>query len=913
MAKKLQQFYIVKLEARKILENNLNINYSLKEAKQNGTVVQVGDSQALRIIRQVVNRETDFKKLDELIKEKNRVKRSIKKYNEKIDIEHLFDVLKQIDNYLYVPEYIGVVSENKTQYNKIACRGFYVNGKLYKRFMCSAGNARNNTSFFILGDIFDEVVEMLQNGHGDIKIAEAKYNAYFSLSASATFQVSSPKFIVIPDCEVKRNEVIDNVVLKDDEYSIENKEKEITFNLFDGMGIVSPEQAQKWAQELELDYLPSGFLIRAPFIKGMVFVFDFHKFAYDVAGKKYIKDVWGIEHHVDDVELIITQSQFKLWNGYTSSNEYTNKMNKNGLSFGITKFPPKEDKTFIRTNYQFLQVLNLDTKEKIEGICKPTIDWLKGVVGGNENDIKLYLLGKSANFNDGNLIWKNIQDPFIKALMINSDVRQDKYIQNKIMQSIQKKIKESYIGKLIVEGNFQVMISDPYALCEHMFGMEVKGLLNRNQYYSKYWNDRNINTVAGMRSPLTWRSEVNKLNLINNENTSEWYKYLYSGIVYNVFGYDCLIHAGSDFDGDIVCTTSNKYFIENCYGGVPVLGEHQSPQKNKININTLYKYDGKAFSTKIGFITNCSTTLYEMLKLYEVGSKEHNAIMERLKLCCHFQALQIDSAKGIVVQSMPHIWYNKQHYKNDETDKSLMNKINFDNNIAVLKRPYFMRYLYSNYNREYTQYQENYNQMSIALFGNNLNEVNDDIKLTKEYKDILEKYNKYNKFLDTNGVMNNICHYMESACKDIKFFVKQKNDENFFKKYMDNTVDIDNEKLKLMLGKFEEYSKQKKNRKCLEEGNSFLKYCMNLKDEILGISIDIRELANLAVYICYVIYPKKPKDFAWDICGDGIIENLFYNKGSYSIEIPMINNKGDVQYLGQEYKVEEIKLDNDNI
>lgn len=97
--------------------------------------------------------------------------------------------------------------------------------------------------------------------------------------------------------------------------------------------------------------------------------------------------------------------------------------------------------------------------------------------------------------------------------------------------------------------------------------------------------------------------------------------------------------------GDIVCTTSNKYFVNNCYGGNPVLGEHASPKKTKITsrkLRSLYKFDGKAFNTKIGFITNCSTTMYEMLKKYTPGSVEYNTLMDRLKLCCHFQALQID-------------------------------------------------------------------------------------------------------------------------------------------------------------------------------------------------------------------------------------------------------------------------------
>ena len=46
-----------------------------------------------------------------------------------------------------------------------------------------------------------------------------------------------------------------------------------------------------------------------------------------------------------------------------------------------------------------------------------------------------------------------------------------------------------------------------------------------------------------MRAPLTWRSEVNTLHLQNNDKVNEWYKYLYSGVVYNVWGNDCMSHA----------------------------------------------------------------------------------------------------------------------------------------------------------------------------------------------------------------------------------------------------------------------------------------------------------------------------------------------------------------------------------
>ncbi len=80
-------------------------------------------------------------------------------------------------------------------------------------------------------------------------------------------------------------------------------------------------------------------------------------------------------------------------------------------------------------------------------------------------------------------------------------------------------------------------------LCEHIYGLEIKGLLNEFEHYSQYWNNRNVDTVVAMRAPLTWRSEVNTLHLQNNDKVNEWYKYLYSGVVYNVWGVDTMIAA----------------------------------------------------------------------------------------------------------------------------------------------------------------------------------------------------------------------------------------------------------------------------------------------------------------------------------------------------------------------------------
>ena len=74
-----------------------------------------------------------------------------------------------------------------------------------------------------------------------------------------------------------------------------------------------------------------------------------------------------------------------------------------------------------------------------------------------------------------------------------------------------------------------------------------------------------MDQIASQRAPLTWKSEVNIFNLIDNEKTKEWFKYITSGIIYNIYGVEAMLNGGADFDFDIVATTDNKTIINGKY------------------------------------------------------------------------------------------------------------------------------------------------------------------------------------------------------------------------------------------------------------------------------------------------------------------------------------------------------------
>lgn len=546
---KLQQFYVLKFNSGRLKKDNYNVNVTIKQARKNGELISLGDNQVLRSIRKIKDKDIDFEFVNSLFKDRRRVARRRKCIENR---NKILQIDKDIDNLLFIPEYISVVIEKHSHYRHIIKKGLIINGKPYVRLLCGAGNARRNTVFFVQKDIYEDLDKILRNGHKPLKITESKYNAYYALSNSATYSVSEPRVCVVPDLEIQMTKKVDWAIEKEPEDIIEEQERELTFNLWDGMGICSPELAEKWAQDLELDYTPCAFCIRNYYVKGMVCTFDFHKFSREVAGKHIIKDLYGNEVDTDNIDMIITESQFKLWKGYDSWQDYLDCCKENDGHWGVTKFTPKEDKTAVFTNYQFLQVLNLDTPEKIKELCSNTVEWLKKITSEDSNYSLLYLLGSLCDKPLNEMEIEEFMDLFssldtiVQALILNRDLINDSHIKSKLARYLNSKIEESYLGKLLVNGNFQFMISDPYALAEHIFGLEVKGLLKEFEHYSQYWNNRNVDKVVAMRAPLTYSSEVNTLHLQNNDKVNEWYKYLYSGIVYNVWGMDTILAADSD-------------------------------------------------------------------------------------------------------------------------------------------------------------------------------------------------------------------------------------------------------------------------------------------------------------------------------------------------------------------------------
>lgn len=554
MKKTNRQFFCYKFNTDRLKKFNYDIQINFNQAKQNGEIIAIADNQILRTIRDIKHIDYNKDLVEMLYKERDRLKREP---NTKQNVEALKEIQLKINHLLFFPEYVTISIDNLSHYDYIFKNGFKINGETYRRLSCSAGQARSSVVLMCCESIIDEVKERLNNGRDEtVPIAPSKFNAYFGLYSSATQVVSEPNFIVVSDysnkVKFKANFVTETNYDKDD--IIEIKEIEQEMNRTDGMGLISPKLAKQWAEDLELDYVPSQFIVRQSFLKGLVTVFDVHRFCEEKNNGNYlVKTIYKNEQgdyiyeDLRNYDLILSESQFKLWNSYKSLEQYRDCYHKNNIQWAVAQYSPKEYDEISFLNYQFIQTLDLNQKD-IESLCELFVDWIRGVNINNLDYTLLFLTGQNNTEDRIKEYLRSWEIQWIKALIANRNVYKDKYIKEKIYNYIKNIIKRACLGTIPVRGNFEYLVTDPYAYMQYVCGQEPVGLLKQDEFYSNFWNRRNITKVDSMRAPMTHFSEHTPLPLIKNEETEKWYKYCYNGIIVNWHGYEVCEWSGADFD-----------------------------------------------------------------------------------------------------------------------------------------------------------------------------------------------------------------------------------------------------------------------------------------------------------------------------------------------------------------------------
>lgn len=401
----------------------------------------------------------------------------------------------------FKPDYLCVIMDRDKDYRR-ACRGFKVNGMTFRRLLGTNGGIKNKTIVFVSERHIDEIRRRIDNGRDPQKpLIPAKLEAYKALVCSGSIPVSMPRGIaVVNDCTTHFQSDVINLRNDEGGEPVMQFESgaEIELNASDGCGMMLPSLASRWSEELHLNYQMSGCNTRASFEKGMVFTFDFLDFADRVAGTRVIRDAWGDEVDLSNVELILTTSMLKLWDSYDSCADYLQNCEENKYTFCVTKTCPRELENERTLNYQFIQSYDL-TDEQIEELISPMIEEIHDILSGDWRKTILFL--KGIGLNEENI--ERCEDDFAKAIMIDRRMMDDPFVKSKIYALIKKRINDAKIGVVKVHGNYSIISGDPYALCQSMFGLPVTGLLKAGEIYNQYWLDGGADKLACFRAPMT--------------------------------------------------------------------------------------------------------------------------------------------------------------------------------------------------------------------------------------------------------------------------------------------------------------------------------------------------------------------------------------------------------------------------
>lgn len=544
--------HLFKLNSSRIIDADFNLTLTYSEAVRNAEVIALASSATLRMIDNI-NGKSSFEKEKEIKELKEKKNKILNKKNTRTNKLKIKEINEKIQKEIFIEDYLCVVMDTKGDYDKVL-KGFKINGIEYQRLLSTSGGVKKSVVVFCSKRIHDRLYSQLNaERNPNIKFVPAKLEAYISLACSASFPVSKPNGILVvgePMTRFKEDviEVNGQGVVRPNVRHVDDYE--ITHNACDGMGLMTPTLAKRWSEEVQEHYTMAGCCLRQAFTKGMIFTFDFHQFADEVAKYEIVTDVWGHQHNIKDIELILTTSMLKLWDSYDSVDDWLEKTLANDHSFAITKVTPEKLDEEQTLNYQFLQSLEL-TDEDIEELCKPFLDSVDGIMNKDYRQSLLYLRGVD-------LKEKTVLRPpfdYTTAMMLDESMLNDPYVYSKIKHNITNRIDRAKMGVLPVRGNFSIISGDPYLLCEYVFGFEPTGLLKKGEFYSKFWNDKKVKEVAGFRAPMTSMNNIVMRKIVDNDEVSKWYKYMDTVTIFNCW--DCTCHAINGADFDKLVTLSN--------------------------------------------------------------------------------------------------------------------------------------------------------------------------------------------------------------------------------------------------------------------------------------------------------------------------------------------------------------------
>ena len=907
------QRYVFKIHSSRLRRAKWNLQLTINQARENKELIALSESQMMRFIDElngITNPELHISDI------KSQIKKLKFEKNLAVSRPKIKKLYAELDKYQFKKDYVCVVIDKNKDYQTIYKNGFKINGITYRRLLGTTGGVKNNTIVFVNEKLLPELKKRIDNGRDLTKqFTPAKLEAYNALVCSSSTPVSMPHgVIVVHDCITHfKSDVIELDDTGLDQPSMKYiKDKDIELIDSDGYGLAMPNLMERWGSEIGEDFLLPGCVIRNSFCKGAVFPVDFHKFA-DEHNVSAITDVWGNTYDIHDIELVLTESMLKLWDSYSSIDDYLKNCEENHYTFAITKSSEEELENVRTMNYQFLQSYDF-TDEQIDELIAPTVNEIKDILSDDYRKTILYT--KGIGLNENNI--QHLDNSFATALMIEPKMKNDPYVQNQIYTMIRKRIDDAKVGVLKVPANYSLVSGDPYSLCQSMFGLEVTGLLKAGQVYSKYWIDKGIDKIVSFRAPMTSHNNIRLLDVVHNDEMDEFYKYMTTPTIFNSWDTCADAMNGFDKDGDCVINTSFRLLVENTKQLPAVVCVQRKAPKCIPTEDDIMQSNINSFGNAVGEVTNKITSMFEIQARYPRDSREFRVLDYRIKCGQLYQQNQIDKTKGIEAKDMPDKWYSWISNKISKGKDSSEKKENwFNRKLVADKKPYFMKYIYPAEKSNMNEYIKKNNEKCIMRFRITLNELLEKENKNKEEEKFIQCYYQRMPLGIAPCTINKICWKIENMFDDMKFM---ENDDFDYSILKCDDIEYNNQlynKIKKIYDRYRRevsnYAQYAKSERLKSEDRQMQKYIFKeqFRQQCLEQCPNEEYLCNIVLDLCYS-KSKYSKQFAWDICGDMFIQNLL-KRHNYQVIYPTLDDNGDIEFDGKHFsmKTAEIKVNLD--
>ncbi len=533
-------------------------------------------------------------------------------------------------------------------FKDISFYGFTYKGEKYKYFTSSAGQIRKKKAVFVKESVWNEIEKTVMCGLTIDKINSKggnnvnKHLAYMALTNSATDEWKEfdiDKSIVIDDFETNVYGTFDFV--DETDYSITRKTDYVPIPHTDGAGMILPSVSTK------------NFMFRAPWIKGLLGVFNFRKFIEVNNYSPIITDIYGQEHDVikEDIQIIFTKSQFKMYKYYDSWDEYKEYFKEYRCSAG--KCNVEEDRIKnAKINYQMLQTLTNITDDEIDLLTQKSAERISNVC--SSKDTMMDILGITP--------YNTNMTAFQKSVKMYPALLNDSYAKDVIREVKNSLLKKYRSGKLEVNGKYTFLLPDFYAACEYWFGHidTPTGLLGDKEVFC--WLFKQNEKLDCLRSPHLYKEHAIRFNVANKvygdrtKYIREWF--ITDGIYAST--HDLISKVLMyDVDGDKSLVVADKDFVRiaerNMNGIVPLYYNMRKAEPTQLNNKNIYAGLNAAFTGgNIGIYSNNISKIWNDEVFISGADEEKAEAINCVKRLCCQNNFVIDYAKTLYKPEFPH-------------------------------------------------------------------------------------------------------------------------------------------------------------------------------------------------------------------------------------------------------------------